>query len=195
MSTRPSPAIALSDAGQIALLPGIAAAFARQMPLAKLRALGIDSLLLLGGLPGPEVDMVIGPEAAGADIHTEQLFDQETVLICRAGHPSLGSRKRPAVAARSPAAGKASAGDRARAQAHSLRHIAIEMASGQGLRDMAGAAYAKAGIERNVVLTVPTFSAAAAVVAETDLVATVPASIVEAGRTPAAAANTAVSDS
>ena len=150
--------IALSDVGQAALLPRIVALFLKEMPRARLRAVGIDSLVLLGGLAGPEVDVVIGPEAADGDIHAERLFEQNAVLICREGHPALSKGSDPR-------------------STGSLRHVAIDMAPGQVLRDLAGAAYARAGVVRDVVMTVPTFSAAAAVVSATDLVATVPASL------------------
>ena len=150
--------IALSDVGQIALLPRIVALLLEEMPQARLRAVGIESLLLLGGLAGPEVDVVIGPDMEDGDIHAQRLFEQNAVLICREGHPA------------------SSKGADSRLMG-TLRHVAIDMAPGQTLRDLAGAAYARAGIARDVAMTVPSFSAAAAVVAATDLVATVPASL------------------
>lgn len=152
--------IALSDVGQATVLPRIAALLSETMPLARLRAIGIDSLVSLGGLSGPEVDVVLGPEEGGADIHTEKLNEQDAVLICREDHPALGKRSSAAI----------------------LRHVLVEMAPGQGLRNISEEAYAKAGSRRTIVVTVPTFSAAAAVVAATDLVATVPASLFEALR-------------
>lgn len=150
--------IALSDVGQTVLLPRIVSLLQKEMPRTRLRAIGIDSLMLLGGLAGPEVDVVIGPDAGGGDIHAEKLFEQNVVLICREGHPALRKSSDPKAMG-------------------ALRHIALDMAPGQGLRDLAGAAYAQAGIARDVAMTVPTFSAAAAIVAATDLVATVPASL------------------
>jgi DNA-binding transcriptional LysR family regulator len=145
--------LALSDVGQVVLLPRIASLVAKEMPRARLRAVGIDSLILLGGLAGPEIDAVIGPEEGSGDIHVEKLLEQNAVLICREGHPALTKG------------------------GGALRHVAIEMAPAQGLRDLAGTAYARAGVTRDIAMTVPTFSAAAAVVAATDLVATVPASL------------------
>lgn len=152
--------IALSDVGQTVLLPRIVSLLQKEMPRARLRAIGIDSLMLLGGLAGPEVDVAIGPDAGGGDIHAEKLFEQNVVLICREGHPALRKGSDPK-------------------SVSALRHVALDMAPGQGLRDVAGAAYAQAGIARDVAMTVPTFSAAAAIVAATDLVATVPASLFE----------------
>lgn len=50
-----------------------------------------------------------------------------------------------------------------------LAHVAVELAPGRGLRDPVSAAYARAGLERRVALTVSSFSVAAAVAATTDL--------------------------
>ena len=150
--------IALSDLGQVVLLPYIAALFAREMPQARLRVVGVDSLAPLGGLAGSEIDVVIGPEPGSEEIHSAALFEQAAVLICRQEHPALASRPTPKVMS-------------------TLRHVAVEMAAGQGLPNLAGLAYQRAGIARDVVITVPTFSAAAAVVAATDFVATVPMSL------------------
>jgi DNA-binding transcriptional LysR family regulator len=150
--------IALSDVGQIVLLPRIAELFTKEMPQASLRAVGIDSLILLGGLASTEVDLVIGPDQGSADIHSEPLFEQRAVLICRARHPALKSRS------------QATSGS-------ALRHVAVDLAPNQGLRNLAGTAYEQAGVSRHIAMIVPTFSAAAAIVAATDLVATVPESL------------------
>lgn len=146
--------IALSDASQIDVLPRIAVLLAKEMPHARLRAVSIDSLVRLGGLAGPEVDVVLGPEKGSGEIRSEPLCDQPAVLICRRNHPALAGKTR-------------------RRMMMELRHVAIEMTPGSAL-DLAGLAFQKAGILREVVISVPTFSCAAAVVASTDLVATVP---------------------
>ena len=153
-TTTRSFTLALADAGQVVHLPRIAALFAREMPHAQLRAVGIDSLVSLGGLAGTDVDAVIGPGEAAVDIHVEPLFREPTVLIGRRRHRA--ARKIP----HGP-----------------LRHVAVDMAPGRTPRDVTAAAYARAGVPRNVAMVVPTFSAAAAVVAATDLVATVPRSL------------------
>lgn len=152
--------LALADAGQLARLPAIAARLASELPRARLRAIGIDALVSLGGLAGTEVDAVIGVQEEGPGIHVEPLHDERVVLVCRAGHPSAGASVSP----------RALAG---------LRHVAVEMAPGHGLRDQAGLAWARAGIPREVAITVPSFAAAVAVVGATDLVATVPRSVLD----------------
>jgi DNA-binding transcriptional LysR family regulator len=153
--------IALSDANQVVILPRIASLFSAEMPRALLRTISIDSLALLDGLAGPEVDVVIGPHAGGTNIHAELLVDQPTVLVCRRDHPTASK-------------------PRSRDRVKALRHVAIEMAPGRGLRDVTAAAYSAAGVARDVAMTVPSFMCAAAVVATTDFVATIPEPLYDA---------------
>jgi DNA-binding transcriptional LysR family regulator len=149
--------LALADALQIAWLPGIASALLKKMPQAQLRVIGIDSLLSLGDLASSDVDLHVGVRASGPGIHAEALYDEPTLLVTRR---------------RNGAAGKMS-----RHQLATLRHVAVELAPGRGFRDPVAAAYTRAGIERQVAMTVPSFGAAAAVVATTQLVTTLPRSL------------------
>lgn len=153
--------LAIADAGQVAWLPSIAARFAREMPRAHLRVVGIDSLVSLGDLASTEVDVHIGVRAKGAGLHAESLFDEPMRLVARRAHPANEKR----LSARGLA---------------ELRHVGVELAPGRGFRDPIAAAYARAGLPREVALTVSSFTAAAAVVARTDLVATIPASLLAA---------------
>lgn len=150
--------LAVADAGQVAWLPNIASAMAREMPNARLRVVGIDSLLSLGDLASSEVDLHVGLRAKGPGIHTEPLLEERTVLVARQDHPLCTGRL-------------------SRRRLGSLCHVGVEMAPGRGLRDWVAAAYARARTSRTVTLKVPTFTAAAAVAAATDLVATLPASL------------------
>ena len=145
--------LALADPGQQVLLPKIARRMASDMPRAALRAVSIDSLVALGGLAGSEIDAVIGPGEPGRDIHLEPLFREATVLIARRDHPGVRDASVP------------------------LRHVAVDMVPGRRFRDLSASAYARAGVARHVVMSVPSFASAAAIVAETDLVATVPHSL------------------
>jgi DNA-binding transcriptional LysR family regulator len=91
-------------------------------------------------------------------VHVEPLYEEQVVLVARRRRGHARARlSRDALAA--------------------ARHVAIEMAPGRGVRDRAAAVYARAGIRRDVAIVVPTFTAAAAVAAATDLVATLPASL------------------
>jgi len=153
--------LAMADAGQVARLPSIASAMAREMPNARLHVVGIDSLLSLGDLASTEVDLHVGMRATGAGIHAEPLLDERTVLVARKNHPECARRL-------------------SRRRLGSLRHVGVEMAPGRGFRDLVASAYARARTDRSVTMTVPTFAAAAAVAAATDLVATLPASLLAA---------------
>lgn len=157
-STRRTFTLAVSDAGQLVQAPRVAALLAEVMPLARLRVVGIDSLLALGGLAGTEVDVVLGVGERGTGIHVERVHDEPTVLVARRGHPALARRA-------------------SRASLEALGHVAVDMAPGRGLRDRTGAAWARARMRRDVRAVVPSFAAAAAVVATTDLVATLPRSL------------------
>ncbi|PCC72257.1 DNA-binding transcriptional regulator, LysR family [Nannocystis exedens] len=153
--------LAVADAGQLTYVPHIARRMTAELPRARLRVVGIDSLVSLGDLAAPEVDVHIGIPGRGPGIHHEPLLTEHTVLIARDRHPATRARL----------TGKALA---------SLRHVRVEMVPGRAFRDPVADSYKRAGVEREVVLSVPTFTAAAAVVAATDLVATVPASFARA---------------
>jgi DNA-binding transcriptional LysR family regulator len=152
--------LAMADAGQIASLPAITAALSRAMPSARLRVLSIESLLTLGDLGSSEVDLHFGIRATGPGIHAEALYDEPTVLVARAGHPEAKAKLTlPRLAL--------------------LRHVAVEMAPGRGFRDPVAAGYARVRLPRVIAVTVPSFAAAVAVAAATDLVATLPRSLFE----------------
>jgi DNA-binding transcriptional LysR family regulator len=120
--------------------------------------IGIDSLLSLGDLASSDVDLHVGVRATGPGIHAEALYDEPTLLVMRRTHHGATVKM-------------------SRQQLAALRHVAVEMAPGRGFRDPVAAAYTRAGIERQVAMTVPSFGAAAAVVATTRLVTTLPRSL------------------
>jgi|SRR5215217_690581 len=151
--------LAAADAGQLTWVPRIAALVSKELPNAHLRVVGIDSLVSLGDLGAGEVDLHLGVAGQGTGLHTEPLLVERTLLVARRGHPILGKR----LSARTLGG---------------LRHVRVEMVPGKSFRDAVGAAYARAGIPREVVMTVPSFTAAAAVVAATELVATLPETLV-----------------
>lgn len=148
--------VAVADPGQITWIPRIAACLAADMPHAHLRVVGIDALVALGDLSSPEVDLHLGLRGRGPGLHAETLYDERTVLVARR------------------------AARLSRAALACLRHVAVDMLPARRMRDRVADAYARAGIRRDVAMTVPTFVTAAAIVHATDLVATMPASLVEA---------------
>lgn len=152
--------LAMADAGQIAKLPRLVKLVADAMPRARLRVVGIDTYLSSGGLAGPEVDVaVIGGDDRPPGVHLQPLYEEDSVLVARRANRRVGARATKRELAR-------------------LEHVDVQVAPGRGYAQLARS-YARAGIERTVVIVVPSFVAAAAIVAETDLVATLPASLVE----------------
>jgi DNA-binding transcriptional LysR family regulator len=150
--------LAIADAGQITWVPRIAAGMTRELPKAHLRVVGIDSLVSLGDLTSSEIDLHLGVRGKGAGLHVEKLFGERTVLVARRGHPASGTRL-------------------SRRMVGGLRHVRVEMVPGKNFRDPVAVAYRRAGVPREVVITVPSFTAAAAVAAASDLVTTLPASL------------------
>jgi len=151
--------LAIADAGQVVKLPRVVAALGAEMPAARLRVLSIDTLFALGGLAGTEIDVAIGAGEKGPNIHMLPLFDERVVLVARVAHPRIRARV-------------------TKTELGGLRHVEVQVAPGRGSRPLA-AAYAALGVGREIAVVVPTFTAAAAVVAATDYVASLPASLVD----------------
>jgi DNA-binding transcriptional LysR family regulator len=153
--------LATADVGQIAWVPRISVAMARELPLAHLRVIGIDSLLSLGDLSSPEVDLQIGVPPTGRDLHVEPLLEVPSVLVARRDHPCAGKKL-------------------SRYAMGTLRHVWVDMVPGKRIPDPFENLFARAGVRREIVITVPSFSAATEVVAATDLVTMLPSSLLAA---------------
>jgi len=151
--------LATADVGQVVRLPRVVAALARKMPRARLRVLSVDALVGAGGVAGTEVDLLIGVGDKGPGVHVQPLYDETMVLVARAGHAAIRHRV-------------------SKTQLADLRHVEVHVAPGQANRNVA-ASYAALGVARDVAVVVPTFTAAAAIVAGSDLVATLPQSLVD----------------
>jgi DNA-binding transcriptional LysR family regulator len=151
--------LAMADVIQVVKLPAIVAALAAAMPRARLRVLSIDALIASGGLAGTEVDALIGAGDKGPGVHAQRLYDEQIVLVARASHSAVRERV-------------------SKAQLATLRHVAVQVAPGLDNRRLV-ASYAALGIARAVAVVVPTFTAAAAIAARSDLVASLPANLVE----------------
>ena len=151
--------LALADVLQVVKLPAIVRALGKRMPRARLRVVSIDALVASGGLGGTAVDVVVGAGEKGPGVHAQPLYDEEIVLVARARHPATRGRL-------------------TKAQLATLRHVDVQIAPGLGNQSLA-AGYAAAGVRRDVAFVLPTYTAAAAVVAGTDLVASLPSSLVD----------------
>jgi len=152
--------LALSDAGQIAHLPRLMKVLAKEIPYSQLRVVGIDTYISSGGIMGTEVDVALIAVAERAPgVHSMPLYKEESVLVARRGHARASAQI-------------------TKKQLGQLQHVDVQVAPGRGYRELAGI-YARLNIKREVALVVPSFIAAAAVVARTDFVATLPTSLVD----------------
>jgi DNA-binding transcriptional LysR family regulator len=150
--------LAISDAGQLARLPGLALELTRVMPQARLRVINVDTMLALGGLQGTEVDVAVGVSHPAPGIHRQLLYEERSVLVARSAHPRIGQR-----ASKRQLAGE--------------RYVEVQVALGKASREVQQS-YAKLNIVRDVAVVVPTFIAAAAVVASSELLSNIPQSVV-----------------
>lgn len=153
--------IAMTDAHQISALPAIAARFGREMPRARLRVVSVDTLVSHGDLAGGAADLALGPIGDGPGLCWRLLYEEEGVLLLRRGHPDAKRFTREAF----------------ERLGHVDPHIALGR-PGVGHR-IANDALAELRLVRRVAVEVPTFAAAAMVVAETDLATGVPRRMAE----------------
>ena len=151
--------LAVADVGQWTRLPRVVGVLAREMPRARLRVLSIDTLHAAGGLAGSAADVLIGVGEPGPGIHVQPLYEEQVLLVARADHPTARARVSIKVLA-------------------GLKHVEVHVSPGRGSRSLA-ASYAELGIVRDIAVFVPNFSAAAALVSNTDLVASLPGTLLE----------------
>jgi DNA-binding transcriptional LysR family regulator len=103
--------------------------------------------------------VLIGVGEPGPGIHLQPLYEERVLLSARVGHPTAKVRVSKRLLA-------------------TLQHVEVHVSPGRGSRPLA-ASYAELGITRSVAVFVPTFTAAAAVVSKTDLVASLPGTLLE----------------
>ncbi|HEY5961263.1 MAG TPA: LysR substrate-binding domain-containing protein [Polyangiaceae bacterium] len=153
--------LAVADVGQVIWVPRLAKAMRRELPLAHLRVVGIDGLISLGDLNSSEVDLQLGVPWKAPGIHVERLVLEQSALVARRAHPVFARR----------VTNKSLGG---------LQHVRVDMVPGKPFGDPFASAFTRAGVERAVVVTVPSFIAAAEVVAASDLVTVLPTSLFNA---------------
>ncbi len=154
--------LACSDAEQITVVPRLAEAVARELPRASLRVVSVDTLASGGGL-AEDVDVAIAPAGGPLPGHRSvDLFEEEGVLLVRRGH----ARIRGVVDAE---------------LFNTTRHVDILLALGRGGvgHGLVEAFLASRGLRRDVAVSVPSFTAAAAVVARTDWMTGMPRRLAE----------------
>ncbi len=147
--------LALSDVGEILFLPRILQMVRRLMPKAAVRAVSMPPAGIKHGLETGEIDLAIGyfPDLLGAMFLQQVLFNDSFACLIRADHPFREERFRIQEFTRL---------DHAVVRAESRTEEVIERYLGERK------------LRRRVVLTTPHFASAPLIVAESDLVVTVP---------------------
>lgn len=157
-TTRRRFVLACADGDQICSVPQVASAAARELPLAQLHVVGIDRLVATDGLASGDVDVAFAPtDSVQEGLHSQELYEDEAVLVLRRGHPIRSGRL-------------------SRAQFNSLSHIDVWLVGGRaGEGNRAAREFLEHhGLERRVAAIAPGFAAAAAVAAATDWAAGMP---------------------
>jgi DNA-binding transcriptional LysR family regulator len=154
--------LACSDGPQIHDVPRIVQVLSRRMPRASLRVVSMDYLVASNGLDSGEVDAMMATRRA-AKGYWAALYREDGVLIVRRNHRRVSKRI-------------------SREVFNSLQHIDVVLTSGQSghTRRLYKAFLKRNGLTRRVILTVPTFMAAALTVAQSDYAASVPRRVAEA---------------
>ncbi|MDO9404824.1 MAG: LysR family transcriptional regulator [Polaromonas sp.] len=152
-STRRSFRISMTDISEIVLLPTLLNHLRRVAPhiQVEVEKIGVDSVRRL---QDGDVDLAVGfmPQL-DAGFYQQVLFKQNFVCLVATGHPRIGARLGKAAFSREG-------------------HVQVT-ASGTG-HAIIDKLFERTGIERDIVLRVPSFLGVARIVAETTLIATVP---------------------
>ncbi|MEO7734092.1 MAG: LysR family transcriptional regulator [Kofleriaceae bacterium] len=157
--------IAAADNHQAREIPLIAHAFARHLPRARLRAVSADVLAATDGLATGAIDAAFVPaQLVPPGFHALPVFAERAALVVRRDHPRVGPRTKltPALF-------------------NELPHIDVEVALGRtgiGHRH-AEQHWQRHGLTRSVAVTVPYFSTAAMIAAQTDCIAGLPSRAAE----------------
>ncbi len=145
----------MTDIGEAVFLPRLTGALAKRAPCVQVRVLRVPERGAHEAMAAGDVDIAIGlfPNLE-AGFFQQRLYRDEFVCIVRADHPL----------ARAPVNVKAFG---------EMRHAVIESA-GTGHQAAVERAFARQRLARRIGVTIPHFMALPAIIAQTDLVATVP---------------------
>lgn len=150
-------AVCLTDIAELLFMPAIVSSLSASAPRCSLRSVRLRSDEVKGALADGTIDLAIGTlQGADESLRQRRLGDYDFVCVTSARH---ALRRRP---------------DR-NVYAEGL-HVVVPRVGEDS--DFATAALKRLGIDRKVVLTVPNHVAAAAVVSEAGLIATLPRAVV-----------------
>lgn len=145
----------MADVGELVFLPALRAHLAAAAPAANIRTVSTPPELLEEALRAGDADLAVGyfPGLQGAGVYQQRLFSHSFVCIVRAGHPRIGSQL-------------------TRRQFLEEGHAVVQQ-EGKS-HELFEQALAEQGLSRRVALSVPHYLAIPLLVAESDLIVTVP---------------------
>jgi DNA-binding transcriptional LysR family regulator len=148
----------MADVGELVFLPQLYARFRDVAPNANLRTVSTPPAQLADALRSGEVDLAVGyfPGLQGAAIYQQRLFSHSFVCILRKDHPLSG-------------------GQITRKQFLDAHHAVVQQ-EGKS-HEVFEAALEAQGLRRRIVLSIPHFLAIPLLIAESDLIVTVPYAI------------------
>ena len=154
-SSQRAVAVALSDVGELVFLPQILRELHARMPRASVRSVSLPAAEVAAGLEDGTIDLALGyfPDLEKRNFFRQVLFTDSYVGLVRASHP-VKARKLTL------------------AQYVSLGHMVVRAES--RTEEVVERYLARRHIRRRVVLTTPHFASAPMIVAQSDLIVTVP---------------------
>jgi DNA-binding transcriptional LysR family regulator len=154
-SSRRTVTLALSDVGELVFLPTVLRELRRTMPRAAVRSVSVTAPEVAAGLEDGTIDLAVGyfPDLARRNFYGQALFTDTYACLVRADHP-VTSRKLTL------------------AQYVSLEHAVVRAESRS--EEVVERYLARHRIRRRVALTTPHFASAPMIVAQSDLIVTVP---------------------
>jgi DNA-binding transcriptional LysR family regulator len=155
LTSRSVVTFALSDVGEVVVLPAIMKELRRQMPQAAIRSLSLPANQVATELEGGGVDLAIGyfPDLKARNFYQQMLYFDTFACLIRAGHPLAADTL-------------------SIKQYLQLEHVVVRAES--RTEEVIERYLARNRIRRNVVLTTPHFASAPMIVAQSDLVVTIP---------------------
>ncbi|MQR00217.1 LysR family transcriptional regulator [Glaciimonas soli] len=150
--------LCMSDIGEIVFLPRLLKRLDAEAPHIKIRTVALDTAQLEEGLSSGDVDLAVGyfPTLTGAVMRQKALYRHSFVCIVRKDHPLIGDTL-------------------SLEQYLAASHVRVQ-AEGR-TQDIMERAQERLGIEVNVRFNLPRFIGVPFIIADSDMIATVPLAV------------------
>jgi DNA-binding transcriptional LysR family regulator len=154
-SSQKTLTLALSDVGEVIFLPGILQELRLLAPLAAVRSISLPATEVAAGLESGDIDLALGyfPDLKKHNFFQQTLFSDTFASLMRADHPVTAAKL-------------------SLKQYLQLEHAVVRAES--RTEEVIERYLARKKIRRKVVLTTPHFASAPMIVAQSDLIVTVP---------------------